>query len=75
MSFMFCAWSSKTAFILSLGNWVLIYLIEVWENGAVQIISDETGLRGYRFLLCLAQSLVMGVKMAKIAVVACDFSL
>lgn len=65
MSFMFGACSSKTAFILSLGNRVLIYLIEVWENGAVQIISDATGLTGYRFLLCPAQSLVMGVKMAK----------
>lgn len=51
---------------------MLIYFIKVWEYGAVQIISDATGLTGYRFPLCLAQSPVMGVKMAEIALVACD---
>lgn len=41
----------------------------------MQIISDATGLTGYRFPLCLAQSPVMGVKMAEIALVACACSL
>lgn len=62
-------------FSLSLGNWVLIYFIEVWEYGAVQIISHTAGLTGYRFPLCFAQFPVMEMEMVEIALVACAGSL
>ena len=43
----------QAAFIPSRGDWVLIYFIEIWEFGAVQIIWDTTGLAGFRFPLVL----------------------
>lgn len=60
----------QAAFILSQGDQVLIYFMEVWEYSTLQIIWDATVLTGYRFPLCLKHVPVLRVKMAEIAMVS-----